>query len=394
MANTNHKHKPLIQDPLERSKPYIWGRVGMRWLAWIMSLLICYIAADFVYALGFNFFFASLIGISLFFFTPAFATIPLNLGSVIKYPVKILDIWEDFDDLHQNVLRFEIETFDGARLETYEDINYSKTHNISPDKQKYAVIFNGTGAHSRFYYDGIQIGALKKFNNAQYQNLYRNHGYNILGFNYRGCYASTGRKYSLDDLVVDGITQVQYLLDKGIIPCNIVLHGHSMGGHISLRVYNYFLSKNITLGLNIVDNSFGRLEEVVSRWSIIKAFVKVMTKLVGSYADSVKEIEKIQTKLSENKDSMQRILVLNVSNKDGIINGEGQLADALKKRQYNIHNNNQTVISWEHRENGYMNHCRSLYNCTNDVKNKVVLPSTNTNYPKEHLALFKACGIS
>jgi hypothetical protein len=96
------------------------------------------------------------------------------------------------------------------------------------------------------------------------------------------------------------------------------------------------------------------------------------------------------------QDNVKRILVLNVRNRDGIIDGEGQLAEALKARQDSVPNTNtknQTVVSWEYGGDGHINHCHSLYNhprCQNSVK---VLPSTNLAYPEQHLALFNSCGL-
>ena len=63
---------------------------------------------------------------------------------------------------------------------------------------------------------------------------------NLVSFNYRGVGNSTGYPKSFNDLVIDGIAQVQRLLDQNITPLNITLNGHAMGGAIAALVAYHF----------------------------------------------------------------------------------------------------------------------------------------------------------
>ena len=61
-----------------------------------------------------------------------------------------------------------------------------------------------------------------------------------IAFDYRGTgthFCGPGSKY---DLVQDGIAQVQALLDQNVLPENIRLSGHSLGGAIAIEVAAYF----------------------------------------------------------------------------------------------------------------------------------------------------------
>ena len=80
----------------------------------------------------------------------------------------------------------------------------------------------------------------------------------IVGFNYRGVGNSTKNPERFRDLVTDGITQVQRLLDNKASSNNIIIHGYSIGGAVATKVAEYFSNKNITLTL-INERSFSSL---------------------------------------------------------------------------------------------------------------------------------------
>ncbi|MDR3491311.1 MAG: alpha/beta hydrolase [Gammaproteobacteria bacterium] len=71
----------------------------------------------------------------------------------------------------------------------------------------------------------------------------------VIGFNYRGIHTSSGKLYSKDDLIVDGIAQVQRLLDDEVIDQNIILAGHSLGGAIATLVTKHFHDRGYKIKL-------------------------------------------------------------------------------------------------------------------------------------------------
>lgn len=126
-------------------------------------------------------------------------------------------------------------THDGAHLDTFE-VNYRSPKPIAPNNQKYIINLVGNGAS----YEGI-INEMKR--DAKMLQAH------VVGFNLRGVGQSTSKAKSKDDLVTDGIAQVQRLLDQGISPQNITLKGHSLGASIATLVTQHFhqLGKPINL---------------------------------------------------------------------------------------------------------------------------------------------------
>ncbi len=87
----------------------------------------------------------------------------------------------------------------------------------------------------------------------------------VIGFNYRNVAESRGKVRSKDDLVKDGIAQVQALLDQGVKPENITLKAYSLGGGIGTLVAEHFY-KNDTPVYLFNNRSFSRLSTTVSEW--------------------------------------------------------------------------------------------------------------------------------
>lgn len=81
----------------------------------------------------------------------------------------------------------------------------------------------------------------------------KKHESNIIGFNYRGVNQSTGQVAVLSNLVVDGIAQVQRLLDAGVPPAKIFLKEHNFKLAITQLVITYFRDNGISI--NLFDNS-------------------------------------------------------------------------------------------------------------------------------------------
>lgn len=115
---------------------------------------------------------------------------------------------------------------DGITLDTFEVKHYSQV-DLDPESQRYIINFVGNGMCYEYYGSDIQRDAFEL-------------KANVIGFNFRGVSESTGRTQSKDNLVADGITQVQRLLDKGVLPENIILKGHSLGGAVASLVAAHF----------------------------------------------------------------------------------------------------------------------------------------------------------
>lgn len=122
--------------------------------------------------------------------------------------------------------KHEIITHDDAHLDTFEIKHKSQEH-IEPQYQKYIINLVGNGMCYEHIIDDMKedAKALKA---------------NVVGFNLRGVGQSTGRAKSKEDLVTDGIAQVQRLLDQGVSPQNITLKGYSLGAGVATLVAQHF----------------------------------------------------------------------------------------------------------------------------------------------------------
>lgn len=120
----------------------------------------------------------------------------------------------------------QIITHDGACLDTREIQHTSQQNNASQD-QTYIINFVSDDRCYEDIFDEME----KDANNLKT---------NVVGFNYRGVNHGTDKAQSSDDLVIDGIAQVQRLLDKGVSPQNITLKGDSLGGAVATLVAQHF----------------------------------------------------------------------------------------------------------------------------------------------------------
>jgi hypothetical protein len=85
----------------------------------------------------------------------------------------------------------------------------------------------------------------------------------IVGFNYRGVTEDSPKATKYQDLVVDGIAQVQRLLAAGVNPENITLDGFSFGGAIATLVAAHCHKNGQKVSL-FNDRSFGTLVKEVA----------------------------------------------------------------------------------------------------------------------------------
>jgi serine aminopeptidase S33 family len=160
------------------------------------------------------------------------------------------EVRDDFID--RGFDNFIVRTHDGANLNTIEYKHENQKHKPIED-QKYIVYFMGNKGSYSVYIDDVI-------------DTYMEIGFNIVSFDYGGCGRSNGRHpRAQHDLITDGVAQIQRLLDEGVSPDNIVIHGHSLGGAISVKVAKHFYDVAVakhgpdtTDTINIfVDRTFG-----------------------------------------------------------------------------------------------------------------------------------------
>jgi hypothetical protein len=88
-------------------------------------------------------------------------------------------------------------------------------------------------------------------------------GATLHAFNYCGLYNSEGKILELNDMVNNGISAVNDLLDQGIDPNKIVLQGNSLGGAIQNEVAMHFLALKEVKFRQINGNSFKSMKAAI-----------------------------------------------------------------------------------------------------------------------------------
>ncbi|KTD78368.1 alpha/beta hydrolase [Legionella waltersii] len=131
--------------------------------------------------------------------------------------------------------KYDVETHDGVHLDTVQ-ITHRSQKDRDPKFQQYIINFVGNGACYKDIMDEMQRDA----NELKV---------NVIGFDLRGVGSSTGHAQSKDDLVTDGIAQVQRLLDAGVSPENITLKAHSLGAGVASLVAHHFLQQDIRINV-------------------------------------------------------------------------------------------------------------------------------------------------
>ncbi|MFI4919555.1 MAG: protein SidB [Legionellales bacterium] len=144
-----------------------------------------------------------------------------------------------------------IVTHDGVELDTLEMKHCSKQNN-EPQDQKYIINFLGNAQAYQQILSTMQTDA---------DTLQSN----VIGFNFRGVGRSTGNATSTNDLLIDGIAQVQRLLDLGVTPQNITLKGYSIGAAVASLVAHHFHQQNQPINV-FSDRSFSSLTNVLVGW--------------------------------------------------------------------------------------------------------------------------------
>jgi len=187
---------------------------------------------------------------------------------------------------------FGVNTSDGVMLDTVEISSNPKDLNCP-----YVIKFCGNGMT---YHQIIsELVSTAERNNAT-----------VIGFDYPNVGSSTSvRIYSQTQLVNSGIAQVQRLLDKGINPKNITLHGLSLGGGVATLVAAHFHQQNPPKKVYLInDRSFSSIANAVSgfrRSSNMENIVRFALYLLGwnmNAADAYRKIPDTHKMIIVSKD--------------------------------------------------------------------------------------------
>jgi pimeloyl-ACP methyl ester carboxylesterase len=128
-----------------------------------------------------------------------------------------------------------VATHDGALLDTFQ-LTPTATEISGIHDRFYIIKFNGNGMH----YEDVLKGFV---NDAKRLDA------TVVAFNYRGVGNSTKTPSSFQELITDGIAQVQRLLESGVNPAHITLDGLSLGGAVATMVAHYFHNKDLRVSL-------------------------------------------------------------------------------------------------------------------------------------------------
>lgn len=149
-------------------------------------------------------------------------TINNHFASAYKQELKqpALDRFRNEQHINQ-VEEPEVVTGDGVKLETVELA--PQPHN---GEEKYIIKFIGNG----------EMWPMK----VEEISRHVQDGYHVIAFNPRGVGISEGHARSIDDLVRDGIAQVERVLQKkNIKEQNVIIDGHSLGAGYGTLVADY-----------------------------------------------------------------------------------------------------------------------------------------------------------
>lgn len=173
-----------------------------------------------------------------------------SLGKLIlpAQQYRILDE-EKLESKEVDVSRGEIQTHDGATLRTVILTPHAEAKKEEHGK-KYIIKFNGNGG-------------LYQYRMQEFADEAEKLSVSVVGFNYRNVSGSTIEPKEFQDLVTDGIAEVQRLLDQGVASENILLDGHSLGGAVATKTAEHFHKTRKPLYL-INDRSFATLPKAAA----------------------------------------------------------------------------------------------------------------------------------
>lgn len=268
------------------------------------------------------------------------------------------------------VERIGIETIDKVTLDTVLIKNpIQQTKSIKD--QKFILFFNGNaGFYEHQLRSLVQLGLDNKVN--------------IYTGNYRGVGASTGFPTSCEDLEKDGVAMVEYLLNLGVEPENIMIHGWSLGGGVGAHVARYYQKEGHELHF-CNDRSFASLIDQVNE----------MTPLIKK---AIIEYNKEAVKRSKIAKIVLKVILIGITLLLPIVKGLIYLIGWNFKSLEHFKSLKGQKITLFHREDAVIPYYASLYKklklslMTHDDKvkksrrmqKKIKLIENKTSYKKKH----------
>lgn len=138
-------------------------------------------------------------------------------------------------------------TFSSLSVDGLETLEAKlKQPNLNP---QYKIFYCGNGE------DAMHLG-------VAYTRILNEPNKNYIFWNYPGVGASLGGAHSTHHLFKAGYQQAKRLIDQGIAPNNITLHGFSLGGGVAIHIARQLHEEGHLVNLEI-DRSFARIASVI-----------------------------------------------------------------------------------------------------------------------------------
>lgn len=144
-------------------------------------------------------------------------------------------LWDLRKDPTVLIRRYNVVDRKKTCLNTFR-VRLNRTNDCPDDQQADLYVLglhgNGTNAHAMLGNTLSVATRLIKTNKSPVKAI------EIISFDYRGSIASPGSHDGIDDLADQAMDQVLDLIQQGISPDKIVLHGHSLGGLVGVIAAN------------------------------------------------------------------------------------------------------------------------------------------------------------
>lgn len=134
-----------------------------------------------------------------------------------------------------------------------------------PDRKKWIVYFNGNRGAYETNYSSIQSMAEETETN-------------ILCLNYRGVGKSQGFCKCSDEILIDGKTAVDYLLQKGVAESDILIYGYSLGGGVGALVVKEYDKVSF-----VSDRSFSSGYIAVKQFFWLPVYRELMASIISCW---------------------------------------------------------------------------------------------------------------
>ncbi|MBM4222577.1 MAG: hypothetical protein FJ161_02075 [Gammaproteobacteria bacterium] len=214
-----------------------------------------------------------------------------------------------------NVLSGTVSTYDDATLDTVEIIPQELSQ-ANPTELFYQIKFRG---QKSFYENRFADDMVDAISSSMV----------VVSFNYRGVGYNTQPPIIFQNLITDGIAQVDRLLAKGIPANHILLDGESLGGAIATMVTKYFHESSLFVYL-FNSRSFADLSEMIVNMGLswlpkfLRSPAYPMSDTLGWNANIAETYRSI--------DNNYKAYCVVADKQDGISEGDGKIA-----HKYSLH---------------------------------------------------------